>query len=171
MVLIGCTSATKETKKSEESKKSSEVSQPAQPAQPVQSAPTAETIQKEWTSLSELKDVNFDFDKAELGSGALSTLKGNAASLKKLPSGVQVIVEGYCDERGTIEYNVALGQRRADAVKTYYAHAGIPRSRLSTISYGKERPLCSDSTEECWARNRRGVTRVRSDQPVTVDLQ
>ncbi len=106
-----------------------------------------------------------------MGASAFGTLKDNVATLKKLPGSVQVIVEGYCDERGTIEYNVALGQRRADAVKTYYAHAGIPRSRLSTISYGKERPVCSDSTEECWARNRLGATRVRSDEPVTVNLQ
>jgi len=164
LVFIGCPALKKETKPTDNSKGAAAVT-----SAEGTSAPSGETIGTEWTTLGEVKEAYFDFDKTDLGSGALGTLKGNTAVLKRIPRSVQVIVEGYCDERGTIEYNVALGQRRANAVKDYYAHAGIDRSRIQTISYGKERPTCSDSTEECWARNRRGVTRVRNSEPVAVN--
>jgi peptidoglycan-associated lipoprotein len=75
---------------------------------------------------------------------------------------VRVTVEGHCDERGTREYNLALGARRANAVKEYLVSLGVSSARMETISYGKERPLCTQSDENCWAQNRRGVTVVTS---------
>jgi peptidoglycan-associated lipoprotein len=81
-------------------------------------------------------------------------LRKDADVLKKFDF-LQVRVEGYCDERGTAEYNVALGERRAKAVDDYLVSLGVPATRLQTVSYGKESSLCSDHTEDCWARNRR----------------
>jgi peptidoglycan-associated lipoprotein len=71
---------------------------------------------------------------------------------------VRVTIEGHCDERGTRAYNLALGARRAETVKQYLEENGVAGARVGTISYGKERPVCAESTEECWARNRRAVT-------------
>jgi peptidoglycan-associated lipoprotein len=73
---------------------------------------------------------------------------------------VKVTVEGDCDERGTREYNLALGARRANAVKEYLVSLGVSSARVDTISYGKEHPICTESTEDCWAQNRRGVTSI-----------
>ena len=81
-------------------------------------------------------------------------MKANAGWLKANPN-VKVRIEGNCDERGTIEYNQALGQRRAAAAKKYLTDLGIASSRISLISYGKEKPVCSEQTEECWQKNRR----------------
>jgi peptidoglycan-associated lipoprotein len=92
-----------------------------------------------------------DSDKAVLGR--------QAAWLARYPA-VRVTVEGHCDERGTREYNLALGARRANAVKEYLVSQGVSTGRLETISYGKERPICTDSNEACWAQNRRGVTTI-----------
>jgi peptidoglycan-associated lipoprotein len=101
-----------------------------------------------------LKDIYFDFDRYAISPDAARTLMANAAWLKSNP-GTAVLVEGHCDGRGTVEYNLALGQRRAQSARDFLLAQGIPATRLATISYGKERPACSDSTEECWARNRR----------------
>jgi len=101
--------------------------------------------------------VFFGFDKSDLSSEAQATLDRQAAWLKKYP-GVKVTIEGHCDERGTREYNLALGERRATAAKNYLVAAGIPAGRISTISYGKERPAVVGSNEAAWAQNRRGVT-------------
>jgi len=101
-----------------------------------------------------LKDVHFTYDSYELSEEARDILAANAQWLKDNPA-VAVEIEGHCDERGTLEYNLALGAKRARAVKDYLASAGISAERLSTISYGKELPLCRDHTESCWARNRR----------------
>ena len=166
LVLIGCPATTKkEVKQTPETPSVEGVRREAPGAR---TRTPSVTIGREWIPLPDLKDAYFDFDKADLKSDARSALKDNAAMLKKLPARVEVMVEGHCDERGTIEYNVALGQRRADAVKDYYAHAGVARSRLKTISYGKERPACTESTEDCWAKNRRGATQVKSNPPVTL---
>lgn len=104
--------------------------------------------------------VTFDFDKTELSEASRKTLRENAASLKKRPA-VEVQVSGHCDEKGTTEYNLALGQRRANAVRNYYKYLGVKMSRMSTISYGEERPVCQESSEECWSRNRRAETLVK----------
>ena len=101
--------------------------------------------------------VFFGFDKSDLTSEAQATLNRQAAWLKK-SSALKVVVEGHADERGTREYNLALGERRATAVKNYLVAAGIPAGRISTISYGKERPAVVGSNEAAWAQNRRGVT-------------
>ena len=101
--------------------------------------------------------VFFDYDKSNLSDEAKASLDKQAAWLKKYPQWAFVI-EGHCDERGTREYNLALGERRANSVKKYLASAGIPDSRIKTISYGKERPAVQGSNESAWAQNRRGVT-------------
>ena len=101
--------------------------------------------------------VFFALDSSALDAQARSTLERQAFFLRKYPS-TSVTVEGHCDERGTREYNLALGERRASAVKDYLVSLGIDPSRLSTISYGKERPVNPASTQQAWAENRRGVT-------------
>ncbi len=101
-----------------------------------------------------LKDIHFDFDRYEVRRGDEEILKENAAWLKKNPK-TKVQVEGHCDERGTVEYNLALGERRASYAKQYLVSLGIAADRISTISYGKERPLVTGHDEEAWANNRR----------------
>ncbi len=100
------------------------------------------------------QDIYFDFDKYDLRTDARTTLDRKASFLNQ-NSSVRVQVEGHCDERGTNEYNMALGERRANAAKQYLTTAGISAGRLSTISYGEERPLDPGHTEAAWARNRR----------------
>lgn len=101
--------------------------------------------------------VFFEFDKSDLGAEARTTLERQAFFLRKYPS-LSITIEGHCDERGTREYNLALGERRAAAVRDYLVSLGIDGSRVSTISYGKERPVNPASIEQAWAENRRGVT-------------
>lgn len=101
--------------------------------------------------------VFFDFDKYSIKGDGRQTLVRQAVWLKKYP-GVTITIEGHCDERGTREYNLALGERRANAVKDYLVASGISPSRIKTISYGKERPQARGSNESAWAQNRRGVT-------------
>lgn len=103
-----------------------------------------------------LRDALFDYDKADLRDDARSVLAANADWLKKF-STVQVLIEGHCDERGTAAYNLALGDRRANAARDYFASLGVDASRIKTVSYGKERPICTDSNEACWQRNRRAA--------------
>jgi len=101
-----------------------------------------------------LQPIYFDFDKSFVRDDAKAVMKANAEYLKANPK-VKVRIEGNCDERGTIEYNQALGQRRAAAAKKYLTDMGIAAKRISLISYGKEKPVCSQSTEDCWQKNRR----------------
>jgi peptidoglycan-associated lipoprotein len=103
--------------------------------------------------------VYFSYDKSDITPEARKILENQAAWMKTNGS-VTVTIEGHCDERGTREYNLALGERRATAVKNVLVALGIPASRVSTISYGKERPAVVGSTEAAWAQNRRGVTTV-----------
>jgi peptidoglycan-associated lipoprotein len=109
-------------------------------------------------SLSEissyLKPAFFDYDKSDVRADARDVLAANAAWLKKYPS-VQVTVEGHCDERGTSQYNLALGDRRANAAKDYLASLGVDASRIKTVSYGKERPFATGHDEDSWQKNRR----------------
>jgi len=104
-----------------------------------------------------LKDIHFDFDKYDIRPGDAALLKENAALLNKYPN-VKVQVEGHCDERGTVEYNLALGERRANHAKNYLVSLGISPARISTISYGKEKPLDPGHNEDAWAKNRRAHT-------------
>lgn len=108
----------------------------------------------------ELKAVRFDYDSAQLSGEALDALKANAAEIKSR-KGMEFLVAGHCDERGTIAYNLALGQKRAKEVRDYYIRLGVDGRKVATISYGKEQPECTDSTEECWSNNRRAVTGAR----------
>ena len=101
-----------------------------------------------------LKDIHFDFDKYDIRRGDEEILKENAALLKKSPK-MKIQIEGHCDERGTVEYNLALAERRANHTKKYLISLGIASNRISTISYGKERPLDPGRNEEAWAKNRR----------------
>lgn len=135
---------------------------PAQPAPPP--PPPAPTI-----TPGSVQDFNqnvgdrvfFDFDKSDLDQTDRDTLQRQAAWLQKYPN-VELTIEGHCDPRGTREYNIALGARRAAAVKEYLVSLGVNPARLDTISYGKERPVCTESTEACWARDRRGVSVIKS---------
>ncbi len=104
--------------------------------------------------------VYFAFDSAALNMQAQATLDGWAAYLKDHPN-VRVRVEGNCDERGTREYNMALGQRRADSVKNYLVQHGVTADRITTVSYGEERPVCTEHNEACWAQNRRADIRTQ----------
>jgi peptidoglycan-associated lipoprotein len=103
--------------------------------------------------------VFFAFDRADISSEGQQILRRQAEWLRRYPQ-VSVTIEGHCDERGTREYNLALGERRAQAVKNVLVAMGIPASRVSTISYGKERPIIVGSSEESWAQNRVGITAV-----------
>jgi len=101
-----------------------------------------------------LKDIHFDFDKYEILPGDTAILKGNADLLKKNPT-VKIQIEGHCDERGTTQYNLALGERRANSTRNYLLSLGIPSDCISTISYGEEKPLDPRRDEEAWRKNRR----------------
>jgi len=101
-----------------------------------------------------LRDVHFGYDEFGLDAEAQSTLAQNTSWLRQNPN-ARVELEGHCDDRGTLEYNLALGARRAKAVKDYLSTSGIDPSRVATISYGEELPLCHEATDACWHRNRR----------------
>jgi peptidoglycan-associated lipoprotein len=103
--------------------------------------------------------VHFDYNEYVVLDADKGLLKKQADWLAKYPE-VKVLIEGHADERGTREYNLALGARRANAVKEYLVSLGLSAARVETISYGKEKPVCSESTESCWAQNRRGVTTI-----------
>jgi peptidoglycan-associated lipoprotein len=105
--------------------------------------------------LKEVHDAFFDYNAADIRPDARDVLRKDADFLKSYPN-MRVTIEGHCDERGSTEYNLALGQRRANAVKDYLVSLGIPADRLATTSWGKEKPFCSESTEACWQLNRRG---------------
>jgi peptidoglycan-associated lipoprotein len=113
-------------------------------------AMSAEDIEKSGL----LPEVHFDFDRAEIRDADRAVLSKNADALKRFDF-LRVTVEGHCDERGTVEYNLTLGERRAKAAYDYLVSLGVPAERLKTVSYGKEVPLCTQSTEDCWQRNRR----------------
>ena len=105
--------------------------------------------------------VFYGFDQHNLTSQARSTLRRQAAWLSSYPD-TRILIAGNCDERGTREYNLALGARRANAARDYLVSQGVDPSRIETVSYGKERPVCNESTEECWARNRNATTIIQS---------
>ena len=115
---------------------------------------------------SPLKEVYFDFDRYDLRTDARETLKANGDWLKANPSAA-VEIEGHCDERGTNEYNMALGAKRAQAVMDYLTRVGVAANRLSTISYGEEVPVCEEHTEECWQKNRRDRFIIQPTQPAS----
>jgi peptidoglycan-associated lipoprotein len=115
----------------------------------------------DWTSVPQLEAVHFDFDKADLGDADRSVLQKNAEYIKSAPDKL-ILVEGHCDERGTIEYNLALGQKRAAAVREYYGQLGVPLGSIATISYGNEKPVDPGHNDIAWAKNRRAETKLRT---------
>jgi peptidoglycan-associated lipoprotein len=116
-------------------------------------APGARPAIQEFAATPNLKDIHFDFDKYDIRPGDAKILDANATWLKNNSS--LVLIEGHCDERGTNEYNLALGERRAKATMNYLVSQGVQAGRITIISYGEERPLCTERNEACWARNRR----------------
>jgi peptidoglycan-associated lipoprotein len=137
----------------------------ARPEQKEQTAKPEDEGTKERTAAARagLEPVYFDFDQALIDAKAGDTMKANAEWLKAHPQ-IKVMIEGNCDERGTIEYNQTLGQRRATIAKKYLTDMGISGQRISLISYGKEKLSCTDSTESCWQKNRKDdFTVVSSD--------
>lgn len=115
---------------------------------------------------SPLKDVLFDYDSYDLKGDARDILRANAEWLKSNPS-ARIEVEGHCDERGTSEYNLALGAKRAQAVKDYLVSLGISVDRVSTISYGEEIPVCTEANENCWRQNRRARSVIIPARPAS----
>ena len=115
---------------------------------------------------SPLKDVFFDFDRYDLSTDARTVLRANADWLKSNPA-ARVEIEGHCDERGTSEYNLALGAKRAQAAREYLVTLGVAPDRLSTISYGEEIPVCRESNESCWKQNRRARFVVATSRPAS----
>jgi len=120
-------------------------------------APVAEAPKASFDDLflKEVRDAFFDYDSAEIRPDARTALQKTAEFLKGYPH-AHIAIEGHCDERGSTEYNLALGQRRANAVKQYLVSLGISGDTLTTTSWGKEKPFCTQSSEECYAQNRRG---------------
>jgi peptidoglycan-associated lipoprotein len=125
------------------------------PAQPIEEDTIANRSLDDLNRNSPLKPVFFPLDSAELDESGRAVVAENAELMKQYPTWV-VTIEGHCDERGTAEYNLALGERRAVAVKTYLVSLGIPPDRVRTVSYGKEFPFDPGNTEEAYAKNRRG---------------
>lgn len=115
----------------------------------------------QYGSVADLQTVHFDYDVDRLGREEREILKRNAAVIKR-NADWEVLVEGHCDERGTVEYNLALGQRRAKAVRDYYLDLGVPGGKVATLSYGRESPACAEPTEGCRARNRRAPSKVKT---------
>jgi peptidoglycan-associated lipoprotein len=105
--------------------------------------------------LKEVRDAYFDTDKSDLRADARAALSKSADFLKSYPT-IKVTIEGHCDERGSTEYNLGLGDRRASAVKQFLVSSGVSADRLNTVSFGKEKPFCMESAEACWQQNRRG---------------
>jgi peptidoglycan-associated lipoprotein len=127
---------------------------PATPPSPSSPSPAGPPRPSEFRAVEALKDIFFDYDKYNVRPGDVRVLDANAAWLKE-NSNQLVLIEGHCDERGTSEYNLALGERRAKAAMGYLVSQGVQANRITIISYGKERPSCTEHNEACWAKNRR----------------
>lgn len=125
------------------------VNAPPPPPTPAPSATEEELFSQN------VKDIYFDYDKYDVRAADQASLQGDAQFLQQHPN-IHVTIEGHCDERGSTEYNLALGTNRADTVKNALIQAGVAGDRIKTISYGKEKPFCTESNESCWQQNRRG---------------
>jgi peptidoglycan-associated lipoprotein len=122
---------------------------------PAPPAPAAPSISDADLFAQNIKDVYFDYDKSDIRSDQQSLVESNAQFLNQ-HSNIDFTIEGHCDDRGSTDYNLALGDQRASAVKNALTSAGVNASRIKTISYGKEKPFCSEDNEACWQQNRRG---------------
>lgn len=159
VALVGaCETASEESATKSASGASTSASTMAKPAPAVQETGIKAGSQQDLV-VNVGDRVFFDFDRYNVRPDQQPVLDKQIAWLKANPS-VTIAVEGHCDERGTREYNLALGERRANSVKDYLVAAGVNPERVKTISYGKERPVALGSTEEAWSQNRRGVTKV-----------
>src|SRR3990172_5692390 len=127
---------------------------PAPAPRPAPAPPAMMVKPSEFAPNPNLKTIYFDFDKYNIRPDDAKTLDGDAAWLKANPNNL-VLIEGHADERGTNEYNLALGEKRAKAAMNYLVAQGVQASRVTIISYGEERPVCTEKTEACWAKNRR----------------
>jgi len=123
------------------------------PRPPAPPKPVEEDIQTSFNN--RVRDIYFDYDKSDIRPDAVPVLQANGEWLRAHPN-ANIVIEGHCDERGSAEYNLGLGDRRATAAKEYLVSLGIDGNRIRTISYGKEKPVCSEQNEDCWQRNRRG---------------
>jgi peptidoglycan-associated lipoprotein len=123
-------------------------------APPAVVVPTT-TMSSEEEFKANVQDIFYDYDSADVRPDAQATLSKDASYLASHPD-IKIVIGGYCDERGSNEYNIGLGENRADAARNALVTAGVAANRIRTISYGKEKPFCSESTEECWQQNRRG---------------
>jgi peptidoglycan-associated lipoprotein len=111
--------------------------------------------------LAKIQDVYFDYDKNAIRPDADATLQSNATALREILKqypGYKLRIEGFCDERGSDEYNLALGDRRAKSAQEFLIRLGLPADQFDTVSYGKEKPVCTDHNEDCWQKNRRAHT-------------
>jgi len=124
-------------------------------APPPPPAPTTSNLTEEQMFAQNVKDIYFDYDKSDVRPSEQSSLQADVAFLQQ-HSNIGFTIEGHCDERGSTEYNLALGDNRASAVKNALVAAGIPADRIKTVSFGKEKPFCTESNESCWQQNRRG---------------
>jgi peptidoglycan-associated lipoprotein len=132
------------------------VTAPPPPPEPTPAAPPAVNIVDRLAS--SVQDAFFDYDKSDIRGDAQATLQQDAAALKSILAdfpNATIVVEGHCDDRGSAEYNLGLGDRRASSAKDFLVQLGVPADRLQTISYGKERPQCTEANESCWQKNRR----------------
>jgi len=145
----GCSSRKKVTPEANVNPPETESTAPA-PPEKEEAPPPVETS----TERLSMEDAFFDFDDFSLRQDAKSALEKDGKFLEK-NGGARVVIEGHCDERGSVEYNLALGEKRARAAKDYLVSYGIPQNRLTTISYGKERPFDNGHDEDAWAKNRR----------------
>jgi len=127
---------------------------PGTPAAPPAGPPATRPSPQEFVAVRDVEDVHFDFDRYDIRPDAARILDANVRWMKANP-GSLVLIEGHADERGTNEYNLALGERRAKAAMNYLVGQGVPAGRFTVISYGEEQPVCQERTEACWARNRR----------------
>ncbi len=109
---------------------------------------------REFAAIAALRDIHFDFDRYDIGPENVRTLTGHADWLRGHPRDL-LLIEGHCDDRGTNDYNLALGQHRADATMRFLVSQGVQAGRITVITYGEEQPLCTDQKDECWAKNRR----------------
>jgi peptidoglycan-associated lipoprotein len=140
---------------------------PAPAPQQTTRMPNAQTRARIDTLLARIEDAYFDYDKHNLRPDAIKALEADSTELRDILKDYpdyKLTVEGHCDERGSAEYNMALGQERADAAKNYLVQVGIPSAQLGTVSYGKEKPACDEHDEACWQKNRR-IHIVADSQP------
>jgi peptidoglycan-associated lipoprotein len=124
-------------------------------APPPPPPPQQTTVSDEELFNQNIKDVYFDYDKSDIRPDQQSSIQADVAFLQQHPN-ISFTVEGHCDERGSTEYNLALGDNRASAVKNALVAGGISADRVKTVSYGKEKPFCTEHNEQCWQQNRRG---------------